>query len=67
AAAVEQLRSAGITKVFASPFLRTHETAELVIQGLGLPPDVLQHDDRIVETNFGDYEGKTYEEFYAFI
>jgi isoleucyl-tRNA synthetase len=64
---VKTLEGAGITKVFASPFLRTKETAELVMQGLNLPAEALQHDDRIIETDFGEYEGKTYEEFYEYL
>jgi probable phosphoglycerate mutase len=49
----------GIEVVVASPLRRTRETAELVAGSLGLP---VEYDDDLVELDFGDLEGLTFEE-----
>ena len=49
-----------IAALFASPLLRSRRTAELL--GLSLPVEV---DERLIEMNFGSWEGKTREEFIA--
>jgi broad specificity phosphatase PhoE/ribonuclease HI len=49
----------GIEVVVASPLRRTRETAEIVAAALGLP---VQFDDDLVELDFGDLEGLTFDE-----
>jgi probable phosphoglycerate mutase len=49
----------GIEVVVASPLRRTRETAEIVATALGLP---VQFDDDLVELDFGDLEGLTFDE-----
>jgi broad specificity phosphatase PhoE/ribonuclease HI len=49
----------GIEVIVASPLRRTRETAEIVAATLGLP---VEYDDDLVELDFGDIEGMTFEE-----
>jgi broad specificity phosphatase PhoE/ribonuclease HI len=58
-AAAERARALGIEVVVASPLRRTHETAELVAAALDLPVEV---DEDLVELDFGDLEGLTFDE-----
>lgn len=46
----------------ASPMRRTRETMERVRAELGLAPDAYATDDRLVEVNFGDWQGYTFDE-----
>jgi len=52
------LRDKKITKIFASPFVRTRETAELVAQEIGYPVGQIIFDDRIREYGFGEFDQK---------
>jgi ribonuclease H / adenosylcobalamin/alpha-ribazole phosphatase len=58
-AAGERARSLGVEAVVASPLRRTRETAEIVAAVLGLP---VTYDDDLVELDFGDLEGLTFDE-----
>ena len=58
-AAGERAAQLGIDVVVASPLRRTRETAELVAGRLGLP---VEFDDDLVELDFGDLEGLTFDE-----
>ena len=49
----------GIEVIVASPLRRTRETAEIVAAALGLTPEF---DDDLVELDFGEIEGLTFEE-----
>ncbi len=57
-ASAEALAGKGIEKIYASPMLRTKETAELVAEKLGLSGDNIVYDDRLKEINFGEFSGK---------
>jgi len=57
-AAVGALKDRGITKIIASPFVRTTETAEIVAQELGLSEDGVVFESRIGEWFLGDLHGK---------
>jgi isoleucyl-tRNA synthetase len=59
--AAKQLKK--IDLVFASPFMRTQETAELVRTALGLSTDAVITDPRIHEFNAGEWDGKPITEF----
>lgn len=48
---IEKIRELGITKIIASPFNRTTQTAQIVSSALGISFDV---DDRIRELNVGE-------------
>lgn len=57
--AAQFLAAQGITRIVASPLSRAYETAEIVAQSLGLP---VQTDPRLIERNFGLFEGMTIDE-----
>lgn len=46
----------------ASPMLRTRHTMELVRSAMGLDPFAYRTDPRLVEINFGDWQGFTFAE-----
>jgi broad specificity phosphatase PhoE/ribonuclease HI len=58
-AAGVRAKELGIEVVVASPLRRTRETAEVVAAALGLP---VTYDDDLVELDFGELEGLTFEE-----
>ncbi|SFF13011.1 bifunctional RNase H/acid phosphatase [Blastococcus tunisiensis] len=58
-AAAHRAKDLGIEVVLASPLRRTRETAEIVAGVLGLPVAL---DDDLVELDFGDLEGLTFDE-----
>ncbi len=64
-AATEALKEAGITHIYTSPLPRTRKTAERVVEALGLSPDAIVEDERLREVNFGEFEGKTIDEYHA--
>ena len=49
----------------ASPLARTRETMELMRGALGLEPDAYRTDARLMEINFGDWQGHTWDELRA--
>jgi probable phosphoglycerate mutase len=58
-AAAARAAELGIEVVVASPLRRTRETAEIVAGALGLP---VTFDEDLVELDFGDIEGLTFDE-----
>lgn len=54
-ATAEKLMKEKITKIIASPFIRTRETAEIVATKIGLPVDGIIFDDRLKEFDLGDF------------
>ncbi len=58
-AAAARAAQLGVDVVVASPLRRTRETAEAVAQELGLQ---VEFDDDLVELDFGEVEGLTFEE-----
>jgi isoleucyl-tRNA synthetase len=65
AQAVTSLQDKQITKIFASPFERTQQTAKLVATALGLEESAIVTDERLRELNFGDLDGASYTDFVA--
>jgi broad specificity phosphatase PhoE len=49
----------------ASPLRRTRETMEHVRRKMGLPPEGYRTDARLMELNFGDWQGYTFAEIEA--
>ena len=66
AAGGKSLANAGITKIIASPHMRTKQTAEIVAEQLGISPSAITYDARLGELNFGDFNGGSYEAFLAY-
>jgi isoleucyl-tRNA synthetase len=62
-AAGKELETAGITKIVASPFERTKQTAERVAKHLGISEDTIVFDARLREFDFGDLNGDPLEPF----
>jgi isoleucyl-tRNA synthetase len=54
------------TYIYASPFLRTKQTAEILNEKLGLSADRVVYDARLGEFNAGDLSGKPIEEFQTY-
>lgn len=54
-----------IDLIYVSPVMRARETAEIVAKTLGLSEEQVVVDDRILETDHGEYEGKSFDEFVA--
>ena len=64
--AVEELKNAGITRIIASPFMRTMETARIAAELLGIAPEKIETDARLREVEVGEFEGTTYKEYNAY-
>ena len=62
----KRLAREGITKIYASPLLRTKQTAESVAEALGIAKETIVYDDRLRELGLGDYSGKQPGRFDAF-
>ena len=57
------LKNKGITKIFTSPLIRTKETAKIAAGILGINPSEIVVDDRIREYEFGEFNGKPWQEY----
>ncbi|MDO8231889.1 MAG: class I tRNA ligase family protein [bacterium] len=53
------LKGKKIRRVYASPFLRTRQTAEIVAETLGFPKEEIIYDDRLREFKFGEFDQKS--------
>jgi isoleucyl-tRNA synthetase len=62
-----ELKGEEVDLIYHSPLQRTKETAEKLAQQLGLPDTVLVEDSRLLEMGFGEFEGKTVDEYHAFL
>jgi uncharacterized phosphatase len=56
----QELRSAGIEIIVASPIKRAHDTAILIAQELGIDPSKILLNESFVERSFGPLEGTPY-------
>jgi isoleucyl-tRNA synthetase len=65
-ASTQKLLSEKITQIYASPFLRTQESAQIVAEALGLPKDAVITDDRLSEFNFGELNEQPLQKFFDF-
>jgi len=63
----QTLNDKKITKIIASPFLRTKETALLVAEKIGFSKDEIIYDDKIRELEFGDFSQHKVEDFWNYI
>lgn len=62
-AQAETLKKNGITKIIASPLIRTQETAKIVAGMLGIDPNTIITDVRIREYDFGEWNDKPWQEY----
>ena len=64
AAVAKELQAKNITKIVHSGMQRTRETAEIIATHLGLSPEAVVADPRLIELQTGPtYEGKTWDEY----
>ncbi len=63
----DELKQTGIDIIYHSPLQRTRETAEKTAELLGLASEMVISDERLLEMGFGEFEGKTVEEYHAFL
>lgn len=61
--AAEKIKKADV--IYASPFLRTRETAEIMAEEMGYPREKIKIDDRLVDLNFGELSGKSFDDYLA--
>lgn len=61
----EGLKNKGITRIFASPFVRTQETAKIVAEVIGFPVEQIVTEEKLREIKTGGFNGKTWAEFNA--
>lgn len=61
--AAKELLSQNISVIYASPYARTRESAELVADILGIDRAKIQFDDRLGELDFGEFNNKSVDEF----
>lgn len=57
------LKKSGVTRIVASPFRRTMETARIIGDALGC---AIEEDSRLGEFDFGAFNGKSYDSFFSF-
>lgn len=65
--ALQKLKDQGITKIIASPFERTRKTAIMVQKELGLSEDAVIYEERILEIQVPEFEGKLGTEYQKFV
>ncbi len=63
--AAERFGDKKVDIIFSSPLARARETAEIFAKTLGFPKENIQYDNRLRETGFGSFEGKTISEYRA--
>jgi isoleucyl-tRNA synthetase len=66
AKAAKKLKKKKIDVIYASPFIRTKETAAIVAESIGYPVERIIYDTRIGEVNAGVMNGKTSAEYRLF-
>jgi broad specificity phosphatase PhoE len=59
AAQAERLAAENIVAIYASPMQRTHETAEILAERLGLP---IHHREDVIEIDYGEWTGLTFDD-----
>ncbi len=60
---VQSLKGKKISAIYAAPATRTQETAALVAEAIDFPVKQIVTDTRLHEFNFGDFDGKPYQDF----
>lgn len=65
-AAIATLKKSPPTIIYASPFLRTRQTTEMVAEALSIPKDRVVYDARLGEFGAGEFSGKPIGEFITY-
>ncbi|MBI4156048.1 MAG: class I tRNA ligase family protein [Candidatus Zambryskibacteria bacterium] len=52
--------------IFASPYMRVKETAEIIAKALNFDLNKIQEDERLAELNFGELNGKLFTEYLSY-
>lgn len=65
-ASARMLARTGIDVIYASPFMRTRETVEIVARELGIASSAIVFDERLRELDFGSLSGKPLAEFFTY-
>ncbi len=65
-AAVQLSQQGGVDIIITSPLQRTYQTAQLLAEELGLNKDCVHIDERLLEMQFGEFEGKSVDEYHSF-
>ncbi|MCX6787439.1 MAG: class I tRNA ligase family protein [Candidatus Kaiserbacteria bacterium] len=60
------LRAKGITRIITSPLIRAKETVDIIAKVLAVPSSSIIVEDGLREIRFGEYDGKSVEEFHAY-
>ncbi len=58
-----RLKEAGITRIYASPYTRTRESAEIIAREIGIDPSEIVYDARLGEFDFGSLSGGSFSDF----
>ncbi len=67
AKSAEALKEKKIDLIISSPFTRTRETTAIVQKTLGLSDDQVVFSDDLKEINAGDFDGKPWDEYHAYV
>lgn len=60
----ESLKKEKVSRIYASPLLRTRQTAEIAARVLGIDASAITYDERLREFNFGTFDSQAkYKEF----
>ncbi len=60
-----EVKTKKVDVIFCSPFVRTRETADIVIKETGFKGEII-YDERLSEERFGDFEGKPFADYIDF-
>lgn len=66
ASLVTELKDKKIDLIYFSPLQRTRETAVQIAKALGIDESKVISEERLLEVQFGEFDGKTVEEYHAF-
>jgi isoleucyl-tRNA synthetase len=64
---ISKLKDKKIDIIISSTFARTKETAQIVASGVGISHEDIIFDERLIEVNPGDFDGKTWTEYHKYI
>ena len=55
------LKGSGICRIIASPMIRAQHTARLIAAEIGMDPDAVETENRLIEQDYGIYENTDWE------
>lgn len=63
--AASKLQDAKVARIVASPLIRTRMSAEILAHALNVPIENVHYDNRLLENDFGAFDGKKIDEYHA--